>query len=201
MGRWETGTRAKLHDAAMRLFTENGYDQTTAADIAAAVGLTERTFFRHFTDKREVLFWGGELLEHQLVDGTLAAPPTAAPLDAVAAGLRSACPWFDGRRARSRRRQTVIDGHSELQERELIKMATLASVVTAALRERGVPEPSASLAAEAGIAVFRTAFVRWIEAPGSDFIALLHEGFDELAVLAGPPRGGPSDAWVGPANL
>jgi AcrR family transcriptional regulator len=186
VSRWEPNAKGRLSEAALDLFVARGYDQTTVADIAAAAGLTERTFFRHFTDKREVLFWGGELLEHQLVDGTLAAPPTAAPLDAVAAGLRSACPWFDGRRARSRRRQTVIDGHSELQERELIKMARLTDALAGALRTRGVPDPPAAMAAEVGIAAFRRAWARWVGAArGPALATLLDEHLAALREVAG----------------
>src|SRR3954447_18231522 len=108
MSRWQSNPRGRLEQAAMDLFTERGYDQTTVADIAARAGLTERTFFRHFADKREVLFHGGLVLDALMVDGVTAAPPDAPPLAAVAAGVAGAASAFDGRRDRSRVRQRII---------------------------------------------------------------------------------------------
>ena len=122
-------------------------------------------------------------------------------VDELRRGIEAIGVVLEGRGEHARRRQGVIASSPDLQERELIKLATMSAGLAAALRGRAVPEPTASLAAEAGIAVFRTAFVRWVEAPGSDFITLLHEGFDELAALAAPPRAGSSEAWAGPANL
>src|SRR5271167_4476844 len=161
MGRWEPDARGRLAKAAMALYAEQGFEQTTAAEIAARAGLTERTFFRHFADKREVLFGGAAELEALLLEGVLAAPADAAPIEIVAAALRPVDELFTERRSLARRRQAIIDANPELQERELIKLARLA----AALRDRGVGEPDASLAAEAGIAVFRVGFEQWIADP------------------------------------
>jgi AcrR family transcriptional regulator len=163
MGRWEPNARGRLAQAAMELFGERGFEQTTAADIAERAGLTERTFFRHFADKREVLFGGSAELQELLV-GTLAATPeSVVPMHAVAAALEAAAAVFQ-HREHSRQRQAIIAANSELQERELIKLASLASAVADTLRRRGVPEPAASMAAEAGIAVFKIAFERWTSA-------------------------------------
>jgi AcrR family transcriptional regulator len=163
MGRWEPNARARLERAAMELFQELGYARTTVDGIAARAGLTERTFFRYFTDKREVLFSGSAHLEKFIVEAIEGAPKTMAPLDAVAAALEATAPMFEERRGYARKRRAVIAAHAELRERELIKLASLAVAVAASLRKRGVSAPTAALAAEAGIAVFRNAFDRWVD--------------------------------------
>lgn len=166
--------------SALDLFVEHGYDQTTVADIAARAGLTERTFFRHFADKREVLFHGGQLLEDGIVEALAGVPPEVAPLAAVATAVSAVAPFFDGRKERSRMRQRVIDSHPELQEREVSKMARLSLVLAAGLRARDVGDTAARLAADAGVAVFRAAFVLWLAGEGEDMGALIGECFDEL---------------------
>jgi AcrR family transcriptional regulator len=149
----------------MELYGERGFEQTTVAEIAERAGLTERTFFRHFADKREVLFEGAAFLQERLVEGVAGAPAGAVPIEVVAAALRSIAPIFGERRAFARERRAVIAANPDLQERELIKLATLATSAAAALHGRGVGEPDASLAAEAGIAVFRIGFDRWVTGP------------------------------------
>ncbi|XXX78388.1 helix-turn-helix domain-containing protein [Sorangium sp. So ce134] len=149
----------------MELFLEHGYDRTTVGEIAARAKLTERTFFRYFTDKREVLFSGSEQLEKLIVDAIARAPKTAAPLDAVAAALEATSPMFEQRRAHSRRRQALIAAHTELHERELVKLAKLTLSIAASLRKRGIPKVTASLVAETGITLFKNAFERWVHGP------------------------------------
>lgn len=162
MARWEPGTPERLQQAALELFASQGYEQTTAADIAASAGVTERTFFRHFADKREVLFRGQEAFADAFVSGVREAPEGAAPFDLVEAALRSSTAFFsDDRRGHSRKRQAVIDSHPPLQERERHKMSALSATLAAALRERGVAEPAATLAAESCTTVFGIAFVQW----------------------------------------
>jgi AcrR family transcriptional regulator len=163
MGRWEPNARGRLEQAAMELFQERGYARTTVDGIAARAGLTERTFFRYFTDKREVLFSGSADLEKFIVEGIGSAPKTMAPLDAVVAALETTAPFFEERRSYARKRRAVITADAELRERELIKLASLAVAVAASLRKRGVSAPTAALAAEAGIAVFKNAFERWVD--------------------------------------
>jgi AcrR family transcriptional regulator len=189
MGRWEPNARGRLEKAALELYAEHGFDATTVAEIAARAGLTERTFFRHFADKREVLFGGADALEQHLVKGTASAPADLGPVDAIVAALTEmADDFFVGERhALARHRQAIIAAHPELRERELIKLASLASALAGALRERGVPDPAASLAAEAGVAVFKVSFERWITGsqprPLSDIIG---ESLADLkAVTAG----------------
>ncbi|MFV8756610.1 TetR family transcriptional regulator [Nannocystaceae bacterium ST9] len=163
MGRWEPNAHDRLQRAAMELFRERGYDRTTVEEIAARAGLTERTFFRYFNDKREVLFSGSKALETIIVGAIAAAPPATAPLDAVAAGLEATASSFEERRTHARERRALVVEHAELRERELIKLSSLASAIAESLRARGVAKPTASLVAEAGIAIFKSAFERWIE--------------------------------------
>jgi AcrR family transcriptional regulator len=187
MSRWEPNARGRLEQAALELFLERGFEQTTVAEIAQRAGLTERTFFRHFADKREVLFAGAGALRELLVRAVAEAPASAAPLDAVTGALQAAAPMFQQRGDYPRQRQAVIAANPELQERELIKLAALAAAMAGALRGRGVPEPTASLAAEVGIAVFRIAFERWIAGDGQpDLAELIRGSLGELrAVTAG----------------
>jgi AcrR family transcriptional regulator len=162
MGRWEPDSRGRLQEAALALYSERGFDQTTAAQIADRAGLTERTFFRHFTDKREVLFGGSALLKERIVTGVAEAPETDGPLEAVARGLDAAATMLgEARRDLTRQRQAVIADNPELRERELAKLADYAAAIAATLRERGVREPQATFAAEAGMSVFRMAMQRW----------------------------------------
>ncbi|HEY3904027.1 MAG TPA: TetR family transcriptional regulator [Streptosporangiaceae bacterium] len=182
MGRWEPGARGRLETAALELFSENGFDRTTVADIAARAGVTERTFFRYFADKREVLFGAGQALQEFLVGQVAEAPEGTSPLDAVAGALQAAAAEiFAERHAFARQRQAVIDSNTELRERELLKLAALTAALAVALRDRGASEPSASLAAESGIAVFKTAFVRWVtEDNATAFGAIIAETLAEL---------------------
>ncbi len=184
MGRWEPDAAGRLREAAMALYAEQGFERTTVAEIADRAGVTARTFFRHFTDKREVLFAGSGELEQRMVDALLAAPPSAGPMDAVAAALLSAAELFADRRDYSRRRQAVIAATPDLRERELIKMASLAAAFAEALRKRGVAPAVASLAAETGVAVFRVAFERWIAEPdGAPLEEVMRATLADLAGL------------------
>jgi AcrR family transcriptional regulator len=184
MGRWEPNARGRLEQAALELYSERGFAQTTVSEIAERAGLTERTFFRHFADKREVLFWGAGALQDLLVETVAAAPEGVTPLDAVASALDASTEMFEQRRGGARRRQAIIAANAELQERELIKLASLAAALAATLRERGVAEPAASLTAEAGIAVFKIAFERWTaEGNQQQLSRLIEDSFDELRAV------------------
>ena len=184
MGRWEPNARDRLEQAAMELFIERGFEQATVTEIARRAGLTQRTFFRHFADKREVLFWGQGALQELLVSTVGSAPASAAPIDAVAAALEAAGASLQERHEHARQRQAIINANPELRERELIKLATLASAIAAALRQRGVNDPAASLTAEAGIAVFKVAFERWVSDPGQpDLPKILRQSLDDLRAV------------------
>ena len=189
MARWEPNARGRLEQAAIGLFAERGFEQTTVAEIAERAGLTERTFFRHFADKREVLFGGGGALEELLVATVADAPESAPPFEAVAAALDAAGAVLQERRDYSRQRQAIIAANPELQERELIKLASLASALAEALRRRGVDEPRSTLAAEIAIAVFRTAFERWHrDGARSDLSQLIRESLDQTRTLLAQKR-------------
>lgn len=180
VGRWEPNAQGRLEQAALDLYVEQGFDETTVAEIAARAGLTERTFFRHFADKREVLFRGRELAD-ALGAAIDAAPAATTPLDAVAGALESLSDFFADRRPHARRRQAVIAANPSLQERELIKLASLATTIGDALRRRGVADPTASLVAEAGIAVFKVAFENWLTDPADRSLAEhIREALSEL---------------------
>lgn len=187
MARWQPEARGRLERAALELFGERGFEQTTVAQIASRAGLTERTFFRYYADKREVLFGGSSGLSVLLAQSVADAPAGASPIDTIAAALATLGELFVDRLDYARRRQRIIDAHADLQERDLIKLASLAASLAEALRRRGVGDYAARLAAEAGVAVFKIAFSRWTEdnnaAPLSD---IMRDSLAELrAVCAG----------------
>lgn len=169
------------------MFAEHGFDQTTVEGIAGRAGLTKRTFFRHYSDKREVLFGGGAEFQQRFVDALADVPAGATPLEAVARTLKTVGATFEHRRGFLQRRQAIIAANAELRERELVKLAAVAAALTTGLRERGVDEPGASVTAETAIAVFRTAFDRWvIHGEGRQLPEVIGESLDALqAVTAG----------------
>src|SRR5689334_18373294 len=149
MGRWEPNAQGRLAQAALDLYRAHGFDRTTVTEIAAEAGLTERTFFRYFADKREVLFAGSEVLREAIVGAVAAAPDGATPAALMDAALDGAATWFpEERRAYATARAEVVASHPALRERELLKLAALAAALTEALRSRGVPDPTAGLLAE-----------------------------------------------------
>ena len=184
MARWEPNALERLRAAALELFEERGYDRTTVGDIAARADLTERTFFRYFTDKREVLFSGSEEFEKLIVSGVATAPMTMSPLEVVVEALAASSPVFEARRTHARKRQALIAAHAELRERELIKSTKLAAALLASLRERGVPQAAAALLAQTGTTLFHNAFERWIEdGKKRDLAHHLQEALAELRWL------------------
>lgn len=184
MARWEPDAAGRLREAAMALFAEQGFERATVADIADRAGVTARTFFRHYADKREVLFGGSAELQRRMVEALSAAPQSAQPLDAVAAALLAAADMLGEHHDFSRARQAVIATTPELRERELIKMATLAEAFTKALQQRGIAPAVASLAAETGVAVFRVSFERWVNDSSAPELAdVMRATLSELAGL------------------
>jgi AcrR family transcriptional regulator len=187
MGRWVPGARGRLQRAAFELFVERGFEQTTVAEIAARAELTERTFFRHFADKREVLFAGQDELTAEIVRALAEAPAELAALDAAVVAVEASAQVLGDRPDGPRARQAVIDAHPDLRERELIKMEGLASAVAEGLERRGVPAAAASLAALSAVAVFRTGFERWITADGGRGLdACIRDALAELREVAAP---------------
>lgn len=172
----------------MELYLERGYEQTTVADIGERAGVTARTFFRYFADKREVLFAGSDLLEQAMVEALDAAPASASPMTAVQAALEVAGSVLVDREF-SGRRQSVIVANPELKERELIKMASLSSALADGLRRRGVSGIDAALAAEAGVALFKVAFEQWLADPAERTLGqVLRDSADQLRALTAVPE-------------
>jgi len=174
MGRWAPDARARLQEAALALYGERGYEETTVAQIAERAGLTKRTFFRYFTDKREVLFWGSDALEQQMVAAIEAAPASAPALGMIGAALDAAGARFEEVRDVAGLRQRIIASSHELQERELIKAASLADGMARALRARGFGDTAAALTAFMGTTVLHVAFGRWVGDPD-------HRTFQQIA--------------------
>lgn len=189
MSRWEPNARSRLQQAALEIYGERGFEQTTVAEIAERARLTERTFFRHFTDKREVLFWGSDVLQETLVSAAVSVPDAGSPIDTIAVAFETAAMRLfpQERHAFARQRQAVIAANAGLQERELLKLATLTAALADTLRRRGVAEPAARLAAEAGIVIFKVAYERWVDADDQrELSRLIRESFDELrSVVSG----------------
>jgi AcrR family transcriptional regulator len=186
MARWEPNARERLERAALALFTEHGFDATTVAEIADRAGLTKSTFFRHFGDKREVLFGGQDMLVQLFSEAIRTAPASATTADCLAAALEAAAVAFTPERHDlAPQRRVVIAANSELQERELLKRARLASAMSEALRARGADEVTARLAAEVGVLAFSTAYARWA-APENlvPFSEIANEALRELQASA-----------------
>lgn len=186
MGRWEPNARERLERAALALFVERGYDATTVAEIADRAGLTKSTFFRHFADKREVLFGGQDILTERFTTAIAAAPATATTIDCLAAALATVAVAFTAERHDlAPQRRAVIAANSELQERELLKRARLAGAMADALLARGADDVSARLAAEVGVLAFGTAYARWA-APDNErpFTEIAHAALRDLQARA-----------------
>lgn len=184
MSRWEPNARARLERASLDLFVERGYDATTVAEIAERAGLTKRTFFRHFADKREVIFGGQEILCRLLTEGVVGAHSSATPLDAIGAALAAVDPVFDAERLElARQRQAIVEQNVDLRERELLKGAMLTAAIADGFRKRGLPESVVRVAAELGNLGLRLTFARWV-APGNErtFGDLAREIVAELTV-------------------
>jgi AcrR family transcriptional regulator len=165
MVRWEPGARERMVLAAVDLFTEQGYDATTVAQIAERAGVTKSTFFRHFPDKRGLLAAGQEVLSRLLAEGIAEAPETASPLEAVAAGLeRASSAMGPMNRELGPRLKAAVAASAELQERDALKNVGLAAAMANALEARGVPDPIARLAAEMGVLAFKRGYSEWMEA-------------------------------------
>lgn len=187
MARWESGARERLAASAMQLFAAQGFEGTTVAEIAAGAGLTERTFFRYYADKPEVLFTGQDAFDALFLDG-LEASTSTRPMELVAAALENAAAFFpDERRPWSRARHAVLASNVALQERELHKMSGLIEALTSALLARGVEQTAAALAAEAGVSVFRRSFATWIAAGETRSFADIQRGvLSQLLALLAP---------------
>jgi AcrR family transcriptional regulator len=188
VSRWEPDGVGRLQAAAFELFAEQGFERTTVAEIAERAGLTKRTFFNHFADKREVLFGPGSELQREIVTREIAASAdTLPPLDAVVRGLQAAADtMFEGRRAAVTRRREIIDANPELQERELSKRAALTDAIAAALHARGLDSGAALLTARVGVLVHQTAMQSWTQpAENRPLRELLSDALLSLRTIVG----------------
>jgi AcrR family transcriptional regulator len=184
MSRWEPNARERLVLAAVDLFHEQGYDDTTVAQIADRAGVTRSTFFRHFPDKRELLVAGQALMSALLAEGIAAAPEGATPLDAVAEGLRRAAGAYGPMsREIAPRIEAVVSANAELRERSAQKSVGLAAAMEEALVLRGTPPVVARLAAELGVLAHHHAFVRWAAEPEAPADAMAEYSVEALAEL------------------
>ncbi|PKV93722.1 TetR family transcriptional regulator [Amycolatopsis echigonensis] len=184
MARWQPETTQRLVVAAVDLFTEQGYDATTVAQIAERAGVTKSTFFRHFSDKRELLVAGQETLSRLLSEGIAEAPAEASPLEAVAAGLeRASGAMGPANRELGPRLKAAVAASTELQERDALKNVGLAAAMSSALVARGVPDPTAHLAAELGVIAFKRGYTQWSEAERDSEHGLAHYALAALRDL------------------
>lgn len=186
MPRWQPDAIGRLQHAAMTLFLERGYDDVTVAEIADHAGLTKRTYFNHFADKREVLFAGATAFEQGIVDAVRAAPAGMAALDVVTVALGRAGAGLTEWGEPVRLRQRVVSSSAELRERELIKMDALATAMGGALHERGAEHLTADVVAQVGVVAYRTAFQQWADADEpQDFRAILDEVLQRIRASVG----------------
>jgi AcrR family transcriptional regulator len=176
--------RRRLQEAALLLYQTQGYEETTAAQIAAAAGVTQRTFFRHFPDKREVLFSGEDAFIDALTSAVLSVPRGLGPLEALFHAFPTVEPLFVQNRPFTAPRQRIIAGHSALQERAQTKTRSVMAALAAAFRQRGVPEQAASLAAQVGMATLGHAVAAWFERDSTDLGACVEQAFKELRGLS-----------------
>jgi AcrR family transcriptional regulator len=184
MPRSGAAARDRLERAALELYSERGYDQTTTAEIAARAGVTERTFFRHFADKREVLFNAEAGLQQALAGALADVPAPVPPWAAVLQAFRSMAPVMESSRALAEARHRVIAATPALRERELSKAAAMGAVVADALRARGLPDRRAALLAQVSTAALGHAVHSWTADPSSDFDDLIVQAFAELRDLS-----------------
>lgn len=184
MPRWESDARGRLERAALELFDRHGFDRTSVAQIARSAGLTERSFYRYFPDKREVLFGGNELEAH-LVNEVVAADPGLTPLEALLTALKTADGIFQPRELLLRRVR-VIAASQALAERDLMKLADIATALAGALELRGVEPGSARFMIDVAIAISRRATARWLADPQATLPELIDQAAAELSAAVAP---------------
>lgn len=183
MPRWEPDARSRLEAAALTLFSELGFDGTTVEAIADEAGLTKRTFFRYFADKREVLF-GSEDIEGLVLGAVRSAPPSAQALDAAGLGLLALAGVLDKQGEKAIKRIRAVRASHALWERQLLKFESLAESVAQVLQARGVQEHEARIAAQMGITALRAASDRWLEGKNRSLRKLLQHTLDDLRLIA-----------------
>jgi AcrR family transcriptional regulator len=186
VARWEPGARDRLERAALELFAAQGFAETTVPQITARAGLTTRTFFRHFADKREVLFAGEDQVPALVAGALAAAPAEVAPMQLVRDGLPElATALFEGRRDQLRNRHAVVEADDGLRERDLRKRAALAEQIRIGFGRRGADELTATLAAELAVTAMHVSLARWLAADDDRALAaVVRETLTALRTLA-----------------
>jgi AcrR family transcriptional regulator len=186
MPRWDPCAEDRLREAALELFLEHGYENVTVAEITERAGLTRRTFSRYFTDKRDVLFAGSEQLPAVLAHSVRHADDTLSPFEALLSALVDVAGGLADQALLAAQRRAVVQASPELQERGRTKFAAATEAVVDALRDRGIAESQATLLAQVGVAIFRTAFERWTDQPDDIGLpARIREAAAELAASLG----------------
>lgn len=148
----------------MELFAEQGFAATTVPEITARAGLTTRTFFRHFADKREVLFADDDRMPEFVASLMAQAPASAEPLTLIVEGMRTVIEErFEGRRAALRERRDLVRADEGLQERELRKRAALAGALRDVFVDRGIDSTRAALLAETGVTLVMVSVAQWLD--------------------------------------
>lgn len=189
MGRWQPGARERLEQAALELFLEQGYTETTVPQITARAGLTTRTFFRYFADKREVLFAGEEEVPERVARFLAKAPPSLSPMELISEGLGpAAAEIFEGRSLDYLlSRRAAIDAEPALHERELRKFSLMSKALEQGFRDRGVDDLTARLAAETAVTTFRISVIRWLNHLGTpDLPTTIDQTLTTLKNLTNP---------------
>jgi AcrR family transcriptional regulator len=183
MARWQPDSRGRLAQAALELFAEQGYAATSPAAIAERAGLTERTFYRYFPDRRDVLFGGEDRMRERLVDAVATALPATSTGEALRRGLTGLASELQPGRAHAQKRAQVIFAEPELTERELAKVSAWTTALAQVLTDRNLPPGTAWLAAELAMALFRAAYRLWVTDPGEPDLTIL---VDRMICEAGP---------------
>ena len=195
MARWQPDARERLEHAALELFAEQGFAETTVPQITARAGLTTRTFFRHFADKREVLFTGEEEVLLLVARLMAEAPAHLGPVPLIVFGLDALAAHFEGRHATLRARAAVVQSDAGLRERDLSKMGDLSDAITAGFRARGVDPLTSVLAARTAVTIVNVSIGRWLDEEAErPLIEIFHDTAGALQTLVselGRPRSSP----------
>jgi len=188
MSRWPSGAQSRLERAALELFVEQGFAETTVPQITARAGLTTRTFFRHFADKREVLFAYQAELPTVVARVLADTPASLGPMDAIMQGLQTVAAEIESQRTYLRTRHGIVETDDGLRERELRKQSVLSDAIRRELLKRGVDELTATLAAEIAVSVFGVAVTRWLDHDEQRPLSqVVNETFAALLTLAAYP--------------
>ncbi|RCG31787.1 TetR family transcriptional regulator [Sphaerisporangium album] len=166
MSRWRPDARERLQQAALDLFAEQGFAATTVPEITARAGLTTRTFFRHFADKREVLYADDAEVPAMVATMMAEAPPSAEPLALIVEGLRTVAETrFEPRKAALLARRELVRTDAGLQERDLRKRAVMSEAIREGFQARGVDPARAALLAETSVTLINVSLAEWLDAP------------------------------------